>query len=76
TGIQLAEEAKKRGVPLLFVTGHPPDNAAELAIGCLRKPYTERQLKKALDAIDQHLAGKQPQIPKGMEIYAPRGEGS
>jgi two-component system, response regulator PdtaR len=70
TGLQVAEEAKKRGVPLLFVTGHPPDNAHELAIGCLRKPYSERQLKMALDAIDQHLSGKQPKLPKGMEIYA------
>ena len=72
TGIQLAEEARKRGVPLLFVTGHPPDNARDLAIGCLMKPYSERQLKQALDAVDQHLAGKQPKLPKGLEIYAPR----
>jgi DNA-binding response OmpR family regulator len=72
TGIQLAEEARKRGVPLLFVTGHPPDNACDLAIGCLLKPYSERQLKQALEAVDQHLAGKQPKLPKGLEIYAPR----
>ena len=72
TGIQLAEEARKRGVPLLFVTGHPPDNARDLAIGCLMKPYSERQLKQALVAIDQHLAGKQPKLPKGLEIFAPR----
>jgi two-component system, response regulator PdtaR len=76
TGIQLAEEARKRGVPLLFVTGHPPDNARDLAIGCLMKPYSERQLKQALDAIDQHLAGKQPKLPKGLEIYAPRDAAS
>jgi len=76
TGIQLAEEAKKRGVPLLFVTGHPPDNAHELAIGCLRKPYSERQLRKALEAIDQHLSGKQPKLPKGLEIYLGSGEAS
>ena len=74
TGIQLAEEAKRRGVPLLFVTGHPPDNAHELAIGCLRKPYTERQLRKALAAVDQHLAGKQPKVPSGLELYE-TGEG-
>jgi len=74
TGIELAKEAKRRGVPLLFVTGQPPDNAPELALGCLRKPYTERQLKKALDAVDQHLAGKNPKVPKGLEIYAPPGE--
>ena len=72
TGIQLAEEARKRGVPLLFVTGHPPDNACDLAIGCLLKPYSERQLKQALEAVDQHLAGEQPKLPKGLEIYAPR----
>lgn len=76
TGIQLAEEAKKRGVPLLFVTGHPPDNAYELAIGCLRKPYTERQLRKALDAVEQHLAGKQPKVPEGLELYEPPNDGS
>jgi DNA-binding response OmpR family regulator len=74
TGIQLAEEAKRRGVPLLFVTGHPPDNAHELAIGCLHKPYNERQLRQALEAVDEHLAGKQPKLPKGMEIY-PRATG-
>lgn len=74
TGIELAMEAKKRGVPLLFVTGHPPDNAHELAIGCLHKPYTERQLRQALEAVDKHLAGKKPKVPAGMEIYEPKGE--
>jgi DNA-binding response OmpR family regulator len=71
TGIELAKEAKRRGVPLLFVTGHPPENAHELAIGCLRKPYTERQLRRALDAVDQHIGGKRPRIPEGLEIYEP-----
>jgi DNA-binding response OmpR family regulator len=75
TGIQLAQEAKRRGVPLLFVTGHPPANAHELAIGCLHKPYTERQLRKALDCVDQHLAGKQPKVPDGLELYEPPGGG-
>ena len=69
TGIQLAEEAKRRGVPVLFVTGHPPENAHDLAIGCLRKPFSERLLRQAIEAVDQHLAGKQPKVPKGLEIY-------
>jgi DNA-binding response OmpR family regulator len=77
TGIHLAKEAQKRGVPLLFVTGQPPENAAELALGCLHKPYTERQLKKALEVVDQHLSGKPPRkLPKGIEIYPPKGEAS
>ena len=71
SGIELAKEAKKRGIPVLFVTGRPPENAQELAIGCLRKPYTERQLKRALEAIDQHIGGKRPKIPDGLEIYDP-----
>ncbi len=76
TGIQLAEEAKRRGVPVLFVTGYPPDNAHDLAIGCLRKPYSERQLKQAIEAVDQHLSGKQPKLPKGLEIYPPKDTAS
>lgn len=69
TGIELAEEAKRRGVPVLFVTGQPPENAHELALGCLFKPYTERQLRKALEAVDQHIGGKKPKIPEGLELY-------
>lgn len=69
TGIDLAVEAKSRGIPVLFVTGYPPDNAAELAIGCLLKPYNERKLKAALEAIDRHLAGKKTKLPEGLEIY-------
>ena len=74
TGIELANEAKRRGVPLLFVTGHPPDDAHELAIGCLHKPYTERQLRRALETVDLYLAGKQPKVPKGLELYTAQGD--
>lgn len=70
TGLDLAEEARRRGIPLLFVTGHPPDNACDLALGCLRKPYNERTLRAALEAVDEHLAGKQPRPPKGLELFA------
>ncbi len=70
TGIELAEEAMKRGVPLLFVTGYPPDNACDLAIGCLSKPYNERTLKAALDAVDRYLSGKPPKPPRGLELFA------
>jgi DNA-binding response OmpR family regulator len=76
TGIQVAEEARRRGVPVLFVTGYPPDNAHDLAIGCLRKPYSERQLRQAIEAVDQHLSGKQPKLPKGLEIYPPKDTAS
>ena len=72
TGLDLARAAKKRGVPILFATGHDlPPEAAAVAIGCLHKPYNERTLKNALTSIDKHLAGeKVTKAPKGMQFFA------
>ena len=70
TGIDLARLARRRGIPVLFSTGIAPDDAADLAVGCLLKPYSERTLKLALKAIDQHLAGKKARPPKGLILYA------
>jgi two-component system, response regulator PdtaR len=69
TGIDLAKVAKKRGIPVLFVTGAPPDNASELVIGCLMKPYSDRKLKAALAAVDKYLAGEKVRPPKGLTLY-------
>ena len=69
TGIDLAHEAKKRGIPLLFITGYPPDNAHELAIGCLSKPYNDRTMRLAIEAIDRHLDGKPGKPPKGLQLF-------
>ena len=69
TGIDLALEARKRRIPVLFVTGDPPDNASELVIGCLMKPYSDRTLKAALAAVDHYLAGEKVRPPKGLTLY-------
>jgi two-component system, response regulator PdtaR len=69
TGIELADEARRRGIPILFVTGFPPDNAAELAIGCLLKPYSGRKLKAALDAVDRYLSGEKVRPPNGLTLF-------
>ena len=70
TGLDLARAAKKRGVPVLFATGHHlPDEAADLAIGVLTKPYSERTLRGALESIDRMLAGQQPKPPRGMQLF-------
>ncbi len=69
TGIDLARLAKQRGIPILYATGMAPDNAAELAIGVLLKPYSERTLKAALLAVDQHLSGEKVRPPKGLILY-------
>jgi two-component SAPR family response regulator len=69
TGIDLAHHAKKRGVPTLFATGHPSPDAGAVAIGCLMKPYTERQLMKAIECVDRHLQGEKVKTPKGLELF-------
>jgi CheY-like chemotaxis protein len=71
TGIDLARAAKKRGVPVLFASGHePPDEAPECALGCLMKPYSERQLRQALESVERFLAGKKVKPPKGLHFFA------
>ncbi|WP_309661158.1 response regulator [Sphingomonas sp.] len=69
TGIHLARAAKERGIPTLFATGHPYPGAAEIAVGCLLKPYSDRQLKAAIASIDRHLSGETVKPLKGLEIY-------
>ena len=68
-GIDLARIAKEKNVPVLFSTGMAPDDASELAVGCLTKPYNERTLKAALEAVDQHLQGGKVRVPKGLVLY-------
>lgn len=69
TGIDLAELARKRRIPVIFVTGDPPDNADQLVIGCLLKPYTDRTLKAALASVDKFLAGEKVRPPRGLTLY-------
>ena len=73
TGIDLAREGKMRRIPVLFVTGAPPDNAEELAVGCLLKPYNDRILKHALAAVDRYLAGEKAKPPRGLTLF-PKAE--
>jgi two-component SAPR family response regulator len=69
TGIHLARAAKKKGVPTLFATGQAYPGASEIAVGCLMKPYTERQLCKAIQSVDRHLQGEKVKPPKGLELF-------
>ena len=69
TGIELAGHAKAKGIPTLFATGQAHDGAHEVAVGCLMKPYTERQLCKAIDCVDRHLQGEQVKPFKGLSLF-------
>jgi DNA-binding response OmpR family regulator len=69
TGIDLARAAKAHGVPTLFATGHPYPEAETVAVGCLMKPYTERQLMAAIEIVDRHLEGETVKPPKGLTLF-------
>ena len=69
-GIDVAHAAHGRGVPVLFVTGACPIEAQALAVGCLAKPYPQRDLLDALEAVDATIAGKSPKrLPRGLSLY-------
>lgn len=68
-GLQLARAARVKGVPTLLATGHDMAVPPSHAVGRIRKPYTERQLRQALESIDRHLQGEKVTPPKGLELF-------
>ena len=69
-GIEVARAAHARAIPVLFVTGTCPVEARSLAVGCLAKPYAQRDLRGAINAVEAKLAGqpvKRP--PKGLMLF-------
>jgi DNA-binding response OmpR family regulator len=69
-GMDVARAAAAKGVPVLFVTGNCPVEAQTLGLGCLAKPYSEKTLKSALEAIDDKLQGrKMRKLPAGLRLY-------
>jgi DNA-binding response OmpR family regulator len=70
-GLDVARAAQERGVPVLFVTGSCPAEARALAIGCLAKPYSQRDLRSAIEAVGETLTGvKVRRAPPGLSIFA------
>lgn len=71
SGVEVAQEAQSRGVPVLFVTGSCPADAQALVAGCLAKPYAQRDLLAAIDAIEAALdGGKVPRrLPSSFSLF-------
>jgi CheY-like chemotaxis protein len=71
SGIDVARAAHGRGVPVLFVTGSCPEGAREFAAGCLAKPYPQRDLLAAIEALETLLGGKTPRkLPGSLSLFA------
>lgn len=70
SGLDVARAAVARSLPVLFVTGHFPDEASAIAVGCLAKPYNPKDLLGAIAAIEASLAGKPPKrLPPGLRLF-------
>ncbi|MCJ7421857.1 response regulator [Sphingomicrobium astaxanthinifaciens] len=69
SGIDVARVASDKGIPVLFATGNPPEECRSFALGSLVKPYTDRQLKDAIAAIDALVGGRRFKAVKGLKLY-------
>ena len=70
SGLDVARAAQEAGVPLLFVTGSCPPEAQALAVGCLAKPYSQRDLLASIEAVEAMLAGRKPKRkPRGLTLF-------
>ena len=70
SGVTVAQAAQAKGFPVLFVTGNCPGDAKALAAGCLSKPYPQRDLLAAIDAIEAVTEGKTPKrMPGSFSLF-------
>ena len=73
TGFAAAAKLQDLGVMCLFVTGKAPDFAmADLAIGCLAKPFTTDDLHVALSIAESKLYGRiafRTKLPSNLTLY-------
>ena len=70
SGVEVAEAAGRRGVAVLFVTGSCPGEHRHLAVGCLAKPYSDKVLKQAIEAVDAVVRGEPvKKAPDGFTLF-------
>ena len=71
SGLDVAAELMRCGIPCLFVTGNCPTHQGEgLALGCLHKPFNDRILLGAVAAAGAVSRGEEPpRLPRGMHLY-------
>ncbi len=71
SGVEVAIAAGRRNVAVLFVTGSFPGEHQHLAVGHLAKPYSDKMLKQAIEAVDALMRGERvKKIPDGLTLFA------
>ena len=74
SGIELAAELRRQGVPCVFATGQP-GRAREhggLALGLVEKPYNPMAIVEVVRYFEALRAGQRPaRLPWGLELFGP-----
>jgi CheY-like chemotaxis protein len=71
SGIELARELERRGVPCVFATGQPGKarEHRETAVGLVAKPYSPATISEVARYFEALLAGERPaRVPRGLEL--------
>lgn len=71
-GIELAEDLKAMGVPVLFISGQSSRarSAQTAALGSLPKPYRTADVLLAVEYLQRHLRGDESSPPpEGLEVF-------
>jgi CheY-like chemotaxis protein len=72
SGIDLARELKREGVPVLFLTAHPElaREQRDLALGWIEKPYSPTMVAQSVQAVCETLNGSPPEhLPFGLHLF-------
>ncbi|MDK2760487.1 MAG: response regulator [Sphingopyxis sp.] len=70
TGREVARLARDRDIAVLLVTGQCPDDASDIAVACLGKPYSPAALVAALRAVEtMTCANRAPRRVSGLRTY-------
>jgi CheY-like chemotaxis protein len=73
-GVEAAEAIYARWtIPSLFATSYVEHSAdrCHAALGCLRKPYSRRNLVQSIQVVEQVMSGLMPTLspPQNLELY-------
>ncbi len=71
SGLDVAAALTAEGIACLFASGNcPQERGRGRALGCLHKPFNDRSLTIAVDAMRELRAGGEPaDIPASMHLY-------
>ncbi len=69
-GVDIARAAHGAGIALLFVCAQCPDEAHSVAVGCLAKPYTQRDLLGSIEAVAAARSGDRTvRLPRSLTLF-------